>query len=483
MSAFNSRSYSEVVVGPGKTIAKNHGKERGNDKSQPEVRMQDTKKRREVISQSKKETGGKRKTKQHNGAKMVTIKTNIPEEEMLWIKCSAIGKLKVKADCERIQKGLSREGIHAQERILDDQSVLVTFEELGIVEAMLDHYLEQFDGWFEYLALVSYRRMLGEFIATDKSTFKRERFVEAFILVKVRSRSMIPDYVTIKVEGKFHIICISIVGSESQCKLEAYWKRKKKLLEETSGGYGVDSRVVASLVHGDGTFPVNRKRGTVMSDCVKEFKLEGDLTSEGREGPKERVFGQKRVDGKSDRLRVIDTREDMGEKSEKGTTESVKQVKELVVLSRYKKVGRETGTLDSRMEKKKKTARRKENSKIDMEDQSLSGEWAKEIQIGPLEGKKEIDKLSSNAKMGSSSQIPRKKELEPGKVSVVALMDQVKQGPKDQVKQGTEGLNLVNDEKENQKSEMNKEGRAKHDDIWGNEEYRLRMGRKRLTKV
>lgn len=51
---------------------------------------------------------------------MVFVKTAIPKEEMIWVKCSVIGKLKDKLECKKIQVELSKEGVHVQVRILDD---------------------------------------------------------------------------------------------------------------------------------------------------------------------------------------------------------------------------------------------------------------------------------------------------------------------------------------------------------------------------
>ncbi|EOY20786.1 Uncharacterized protein TCM_012125 [Theobroma cacao] len=144
--------------------------------------------------------------------KTITIKTTVPEEEMALVKCSAVGRSRTKISCNVIQSGLFAEGRLAQIKALESMAVLVTFVDKDDMEVLLEKYLELF-----------------KVIAVDKSTYKRERFDQAFMLVEANSILEIPTRVSIEVEGIVSNVCVSIVGVEDMCSLEQYLKDKKEM--------------------------------------------------------------------------------------------------------------------------------------------------------------------------------------------------------------------------------------------------------------
>ncbi|EOY20793.1 Uncharacterized protein TCM_012137 [Theobroma cacao] len=177
---------------------------------------------------------------------------------MALVKCSAVGRSRTKISCNVIQWGLFAESISAQVRVLESMAVLVTFGDKDDMEVLLEKYLELFKVWFEALSPYStvckarqvrvlvwlsevllytcHNNMFRlkkerwvKFIAVDKSTYRRERFDQAFTLVEANSILETPARASIEAERIVFIVCVSIVGVEDKCLLEQYLKDKKEM--------------------------------------------------------------------------------------------------------------------------------------------------------------------------------------------------------------------------------------------------------------
>ncbi|EOY10087.1 Uncharacterized protein TCM_025469 [Theobroma cacao] len=193
------------------------------------AKMEELKKGIEDMAQGKEVVGNEiRRPNCQTGTRMITIKTNVAEEDMSWVQSSAVGRLRERVDYRTVQSGLAREGIVVQIRIPEGMTVLVTLDLKEEIEVRLWVRLGEvlIHSWHmnTFKAIVG---CWGEFLAIDRNTCRSERFDQANILVKVRSRAIIPSQVRIEVEGRQYSICVSMVEWEASCDLKAYTKGKE----------------------------------------------------------------------------------------------------------------------------------------------------------------------------------------------------------------------------------------------------------------
>lgn len=68
-----------------------------------------------------------------------------------------------------------------------------------------------------------------DFLALNKSTYLRERFDQAHVLVKVNNRLDILSKVCVEAECMVSNSFMSIIGVEGSCDIDSYVKGKEKM--------------------------------------------------------------------------------------------------------------------------------------------------------------------------------------------------------------------------------------------------------------